>query len=130
MSEFAELLQRLGFNASLPVLEINGLPPGSALEGDPLKQALIAGAAPEPLRPMIEEIDYGDEYGVEVTLRGGIPIRFGTGGRSRTVIGILPPDFRFPAGESRRDYILPFEEGLETDEREGRSSIWISVLAW
>ena len=69
--------------AELPVLEINGgLPPGGALEGDPLKQALIAGATPEPLRPMVEEVDYGDEYGVEVTLRGGIPVRFGTGARA------------------------------------------------
>ena len=65
------------------MLEINGgLPPGGALEGDPLKQALIVGATPEPLRPLVEEVDYGDEYGVEVTLRGGIPVRFGTGARA------------------------------------------------
>jgi putative ABC transport system permease protein len=58
----------------------------------------------------------------------GRTIRFGTAGRTRTVIGILPPGFRFPAGESARDYILPFEEGLDADARDGRDSIWISVF--
>ena len=37
------------------------------------------GAAPEPLRPLIDKIGYTDEFGVEVTLRGGIPVRFGNG---------------------------------------------------
>jgi putative ABC transport system permease protein len=58
----------------------------------------------------------------------GRQIRFGTAGRTRTVIGILPPGFRFPAGESARDYVVPFEEGLDEGDRDGRDSIWISVF--
>jgi cell division protein FtsQ len=66
----------------LPVLEVGEIPGGETLSGDPLQQALIVGAAPEPLRPLIEKIDFADDYGVELTLRGGIPIRFGSGSRA------------------------------------------------
>jgi putative ABC transport system permease protein len=58
----------------------------------------------------------------------GRPIRFGTAGRTRTVIGILPPGFRFPAGEDERDFVAPFEEGLDANDRQQRDSIWISVV--
>jgi cell division protein FtsQ len=63
----------------LPVLSVSHLPSGPTLEGEPLQQALVLGAAPPPLRPLIEEVDYDKDYGVEATLRGGIPIRFGSG---------------------------------------------------
>jgi cell division protein FtsQ len=63
----------------LPVLEVDQLPPGGELGGEPLEQALIAGAAPEPLRPLIENLDHSDEHGVVITMRGGIPVRFGSG---------------------------------------------------
>ena len=63
----------------LPVLEVGHLPSGTTLEGDPLQQALVLGAAPPPLRPLIETVRTHDEYGVEVELRGGIPVRFGSG---------------------------------------------------
>jgi cell division protein FtsQ len=66
----------------LPVLEVGHLPSGTTLEGDPLQQALVLGAAPAPLRPLIETVRTDDEYGVEVVLRGGIPVRFGSGSRS------------------------------------------------
>ena len=62
----------------LPVLELGKLPPGGSLDGDPLDQALVLGAAPEPLRPLIEKIGADDKFGIEVTLRGGIPVRFGS----------------------------------------------------
>ena len=63
----------------LPVLEISDPPKGAMLEGVELDQALVVGAAPVELRPLIEKIGFSKELGVEVTLRGGIPVRFGTG---------------------------------------------------
>jgi putative ABC transport system permease protein len=58
----------------------------------------------------------------------GRSIRFGTAGTTRTVIGVLPPGFRFPAGERARDYVVPFEDDLDQQAREARDSIWISVV--
>ena len=66
----------------LPVLEVGEVPSGATLDGDALQQALVVGAAPEELRPLIEKIGEDDDYGVEVTLRGGIPVRFGSGSRA------------------------------------------------
>jgi cell division protein FtsQ len=63
----------------LPEIEIDKLPPGGVLGGEPLDQALVAGAAPEPLRPLIAKLGHSDDHGVEVVLRGGIQLRFGTG---------------------------------------------------
>lgn len=63
----------------LPVLEVDDAPGSGSLGGEPLEQALIVGATPEPLRPLIEKIAYTDDYGVEITLRGEIPVRFGSG---------------------------------------------------
>jgi cell division septal protein FtsQ len=48
----------------LPVLELEQIPAAGSLTGEALEQALVR-----------------DEYGVELTLRGGISIRFGTGAR-------------------------------------------------
>ena len=62
----------------LPVLEVGEVPPGGSLDGGPLDQALVLGAAPEPLRPLIEKIDADDDFGIVVILRGGIPVRFGS----------------------------------------------------
>ena len=66
----------------LPVLELDQVPAAGSLGGAPLEQALVVGAAPEPLRPLIEKIEHSDDYGVEITLRGEIPVRFGTGARA------------------------------------------------
>ena len=63
----------------LPVLEVGEVPPSGSLEGGALEQALVLGAVPEPLRPLIEKIDTDDDFGIVVALRGGIPVRFGTG---------------------------------------------------
>ena len=63
----------------LPVLEVGEVPARGSLDGEPLQQALILGAAPEPLRPLVHEVRLDSEHGVEVTLRGGIPVRFGSG---------------------------------------------------
>jgi cell division protein FtsQ len=63
----------------LPQIEVDELGQAAALTGAPLAQAQIAGAVPDPLRPLVEEISYDDDLGVEVTMSGDIPIRFGTG---------------------------------------------------
>ncbi|HEX6099657.1 MAG TPA: ABC transporter permease [Thermoanaerobaculia bacterium] len=58
----------------------------------------------------------------------GRAVRFGTSGRARTIVGVLPPGFRFPADEVHRDYFAPFHEDLGP-ARTQRDSIWISVAA-
>ncbi|HVE70260.1 MAG TPA: ABC transporter permease [Thermoanaerobaculia bacterium] len=56
----------------------------------------------------------------------GRSIRFGTSGKLRTVIGVMPAGFRFPADEAQRDYYIPFEEDVGP-ARTQRDSIWIGV---
>lgn len=65
----------------LPRVEVAQLPGAGRLEGADLEQALVAGAAPGPLAPLIEGVAETREAGVEVTLRGGIPVRFGDASR-------------------------------------------------
>lgn len=62
----------------LPVIELSELPQSGRLEGEALAQAVVLGAAPQPIRPLIEGVSVGGEDGVRVTLRGEIPVRFGT----------------------------------------------------
>jgi cell division protein FtsQ len=76
------LLTGVSPDEDLPALELDQLPPSGRLTGEPLEQALVAGAAPDELRPLISEVAYTKDYGVAVTMRGGIPIRFGTGARA------------------------------------------------
>jgi len=64
---------------ALPVLDVPKAPTGAKLTGEPLQQALVLGAAPAPLAPLISDVRVDKDYGVEVTMRGGIPIRFGSG---------------------------------------------------
>jgi cell division protein FtsQ len=84
---------RLAEDLDLPTLELERPPSGDRLEGAPLEQALAVGAAPEPLRPLVESVGYSEEFGVEVGLRGGIPVRFGSGARAtekwRAVTAVL-----------------------------------------
>jgi cell division protein FtsQ len=66
----------------LPVLEVPRTPAEGMLSGEALQQALVVGAAPEPLRPLVHAVRLDEEHGVEVTLRGGIPVRFGSAVRA------------------------------------------------
>jgi cell division protein FtsQ len=66
----------------LPVLEVGELPAGEQLGGEPLEQTLVVGAAPDPLLGLVEKVDHTDDYGVVVTVRGGIEVRFGSGERA------------------------------------------------
>ncbi len=58
----------------------------------------------------------------------GRPIRFGTAGTPATVVGVMPPKFRFPADEVHRDYYTPFHEDLGPVKTQ-RDSIWINGVA-
>ena len=63
--------------AGLPAIQVESVPVKGALEGEPLALAEVAGAAPEPLRPLIEGLAVESGDGIEVTLKGGIPVKFG-----------------------------------------------------
>ena len=54
------------------------LPGSSRLSGDPLSEALAIGAAPAPLRPLVAGVSVSSDYGIVVTMRGGIALRLGT----------------------------------------------------
>lgn len=63
---------------ALPVLEADEAPGSDRLRGETLEKGLVLGAAPGPLRPLIDGIDLSKDLGIEVTVRGEIPVRFGT----------------------------------------------------
>ncbi len=64
----------------LPELPVESLPGAGRLDGEALAEALTIGAAPAPLRPLIDGVAVTSQYGVVVTMRGGIQLRFGNGG--------------------------------------------------
>ena len=66
----------------LPELTLEELPTSGRLSGDPLSEALAIGAAPAPLRPLIAGSSVSGDYGIVVTMRGGIELRFGNRDRA------------------------------------------------
>jgi cell division septal protein FtsQ len=64
--------------ASLPVLHVKTVHDSGRLGGDPLGRALVVGAAPAPLRPLIDEASTDPDTGITLTMRGGFRIEFGT----------------------------------------------------
>ena len=66
----------------LPVLAVEEIPSGGLLGGEPLQQALVVGATPPQLLPLIEKIEMTKDFGIEIVMRGGIPVRFGTATRA------------------------------------------------
>jgi cell division protein FtsQ len=67
----------------LAELRVDELPVSGRLSGDPLSEALAIGAAPPPLLPLIAGASVSEDYGVVVTMRGGIELRFGARDRAR-----------------------------------------------
>lgn len=65
-------------DSDLPAIEVEDLPESGRLGGEDLDQAVVVGAAPVELRALIEGVERSGRYGIEVTLRGGIPVRFGS----------------------------------------------------
>ena len=64
--------------AALPVLQVQQARSSGHLEGSPLSKALVIGAAPKPLRPLIEGEKIEPDLGVVVTMKGGFRIEFGS----------------------------------------------------
>ena len=61
----------------IPSIGVDELPEQGRLSGDALQIARVMGPAPKPLLELVEEISVGGEEGVQVTLRGGVPVWFG-----------------------------------------------------
>jgi hypothetical protein len=64
-------------DVKLPAIGVEELPVKGKLAGDGLEVALVMGAAPAELRELVEDVAIGPPEGVQVTLRGGIPVYFG-----------------------------------------------------
>ena len=62
---------------ALPRIPLDDMPPGDRVEGAALAQATIVGAVPGPLRPLIEGVSFNGDHGVEVEMKGEVPIWFG-----------------------------------------------------
>lgn len=62
---------------ALPQVPIEEIPHGNRVEGAPLAEATVVGAVPGPLRPLIETVSFTGDHGVEVEMRGAVPIWFG-----------------------------------------------------
>ncbi len=62
----------------LPTLDLGGSPAGGELGDEALEKALVAGAAPAPLRALIGDVEETKDFGLVVTLEGGFPVRFGS----------------------------------------------------
>lgn len=69
--------------ANLPVLKVDQLPGGGRLDGTALEETRVVGAAPGPLRPLVEGVTSTSDDGIVVPLQGGIDVRFGTSGKAR-----------------------------------------------
>ena len=69
--------------AKLPTVAVHPLPGSGRLGGNALEQALVAGAAPAPLRRELAGLSFSHEDGVTATMRGGIHLRFGSAGAAR-----------------------------------------------
>lgn len=62
----------------LPELSVDSLPASGKLSGEGLEEALVIGAAPASLRPLIAKASVSSEFGVVLTTDGGIELRFGS----------------------------------------------------
>lgn len=76
------LLQGVKAPGKLPRVSVGSLPASGRLSGDPLAEATVVGAAPAPLRTLIAGITASHDYGVVVTMPGGIELRFGSRDRA------------------------------------------------
>jgi cell division protein FtsQ len=68
---------------NLPAIHVDDLPESGRLGGEGLEESRAIASAPSPLRSVIEGAATTDDYGIVVTLRGGIDLRFGSASKSR-----------------------------------------------
>jgi len=68
---------------SIPMLEVDDLPTAGRLDGPALDETRLLAAAPSPLRGLIEGVATTDDYGLVVTVHGGIDLRFGATSAAR-----------------------------------------------
>lgn len=54
---------------------------------------------------------------------------FGTAGKRRTVIGVMPPGFKFPVDVDKSDYWAPMVPAIGTDNLQERGAVFIDVIA-
>jgi cell division protein FtsQ len=69
--------------SNLPVLKVDSIPASGRLGGESLDEARVIAAAPSPLRPLIEGTTTTHDYGIVITLRRGIDLRFGAASKSQ-----------------------------------------------
>jgi len=67
----------------LPALRVDEVPDSGRLDGEALNEARTLTAAPTPLRPLIEGAKTTDDYGIVMSLHGGIDLRFGAPAKAR-----------------------------------------------
>jgi cell division protein FtsQ len=67
----------------LPAIHVDELPESGRLGGEGLEESRVIASAPAPLRSLIEGAATTDDYGIVVTLRGGIDLRFGSASKPR-----------------------------------------------
>jgi cell division protein FtsQ len=75
------LLPGVQASRRLPRLRVDSLRASGRIGGPGLSEARALGATPAPLRPLIAGAGVTHDYGVVVTLRGGIAIRLGNADR-------------------------------------------------
>jgi cell division protein FtsQ len=66
----------------LPTLQVDELPEAGRLSGDALDETRVVGAAPAPLRPLVEDVAVTEDDGIVTTVQGGIDVRFGTASKA------------------------------------------------
>ncbi|HET7437301.1 MAG TPA: ABC transporter permease [Thermoanaerobaculia bacterium] len=59
----------------------------------------------------------------------GRTLHLGTARKPWTVIGVMPPGFRFPADREKVDYYSPLGPTLSDQDRSERNSVWLDTIA-
>ena len=66
-----------GASEGVPTVSVDELPASGKLSGESLDLAQVAGSAPAPLRPLIDDISHAGPGVIKIELEGGIPVDFG-----------------------------------------------------